>query len=134
MTELHVQRRHKTRTESPYLRNRIKPLVITLCLPFSSLRLPTHGCNFSRQSFNGNLRKVPCSDILRPLVQDVFVASLKTRIYLHIIPIAKNFTGGPIVMGTGLLNLKDILFLFDTTHPDTHVNIKQVIILKLRKK
>jgi len=55
-------------------------------------------------------------------------------IYLHIIPVANNFTGGPLVMGTGLLHMKDVLLSFDTTHSDTHVNIKQVIILKWRQK
>lgn len=32
-------------------------------------------------------------------------------------------------MSTGLLYQKDILLRFDTLHPDTHVNIKQSIIL-----
>lgn len=80
------------------------------------------------------MRKVPCSDILRPLVKDLWHSLSKTRIYLHIIPIAKNFTGGPFLMGTGLLHLNDVLFRFDTMHPDTHVNVKQLIILKWRKK
>lgn len=51
------------------------------------------------------------------------------RFYLHVILSAKNFTGGPLVIVTGLLHLKDFLFRFDTTHPDAHVNIKHSIIL-----
>lgn len=64
----------------------------------------------------------------------MFCGISKPKSYLHIIPIAKNFTGGPLVIGTGLLHLKDILLRFDTTHPDTHVNIKHTIILNGEQK
>lgn len=55
------------------------------------------------------------------------------RFYLHIIASAKNFTGGPFVIVTSLLDLKDILFHFVTMHPDTHVNIKDTIILNAER-
>lgn len=55
------------------------------------------------------------------------------RFYLHIIPSAKNFTGGPFVIVTSLPHLKDILFRFDTMHPDAHVNFKHVIILNAER-
>lgn len=57
----------------------------------------------------------------------------KPRFYLHIIPSAKDFTRGPLVIVTGLRHFKDILFRFDTIHPDAHVNIKLAIILNAER-